>query len=291
MKPVVKLFPDDHPFPLSIVYKDTKLPQTELPDHVHDWHEIVYVYSGKGSFFINHSFYEMRRGDLFLIPGSTIHRAFPDKQDPVTSTALFFNSSILPTETYGETFSFQQLLHSSGAFGYKLALPPELAGEFSVMIDALKDEFERRRPGYRHMMAVRLQLALLSVSRLAPVEPGTADAGPQSSRPEWFEQALAHIDSDVAGASNLTELAGRFAVSPEHLSRLFKQLTGMNFKTYINTKKMIRAKELLVATDHKVAAIARECGFDSLPHFHRMFKRFTGSAPAVYRQSAAGQTL
>ncbi|MBW7457392.1 helix-turn-helix domain-containing protein [Paenibacillus sepulcri] len=50
---------------------------------------------------------------------------------------------------------------------------------------------------------------------------------------------------------------------------------------------MVHAKELLVATDLKVAAIALECGFDSLPHFHRMFKRLTGSAPAEYRQAAS----
>ncbi|MBW7458831.1 AraC family ligand binding domain-containing protein, partial [Paenibacillus sepulcri] len=168
MKPIVKPFPDDHPFPLSIVYKDTKPPQNELPDHIHEWHEIVYVYSGKGTIFINHTFYEMSQGDLFLIPGNTIHRAFPDKAEPVTSTALFFNSSILPTETYGETFSFHQLFRPSGGISYKLALPPSAAANFSAMIDELKLESERREHGYRHLIAARLQLALLGISRLMP---------------------------------------------------------------------------------------------------------------------------
>ncbi|MFC0329140.1 helix-turn-helix domain-containing protein [Paenibacillus sepulcri] len=287
MKPIVKPFPDDHPFPLSIVYKDTKPPQNELPDHIHEWHEIVYVYSGKGTIFINHTFYEMSQGDLFLIPGNTIHRAFPDKAEPVTSTALFFNSSILPTETYGETFSFHQLFRPSGGISYKLALPPSAAANFSAMIDELKLESERREHGYRHLIAARLQLALLGISRLMPALHQPSSNEQLAARPEWFADALAHIDRDVAGSSNLTELAALYSVSPEHFSRLFKQLIGMTFKTYINTKKMVHAKELLVATDLKVAAIALECGFDSLPHFHRMFKRLTGSAPAEYRQAAS----
>ncbi|QYR23265.1 AraC family transcriptional regulator [Paenibacillus sp. sptzw28] len=286
MKPIVKPFPGGSAFPFSIVYKDTKPPQNELPDHIHDWHEIVYVYSGKGTFFINHSFYEMARGDLFLIPGNTIHRAFPDKYEPVTSTAIFFNSSLLPAENYGDSYSFQQLFKRTGGISYKLTLPSANAADFSGMIDELKNETERQLHGYRHVIAARLQLALLSISRLLPLEQNSPSNVKAAASPAWFAEALAHIDRDVAGCSNLTELAGLYSVSPEHFSRLFKQLVGMTFKTYINTKRMIKAKELLVTTDYKVAAIAQECGFDSLPHFHRMFKRFAGAAPAVYRQSA-----
>src|SRR4051812_41647020 len=84
-------------FPFDLVYKYTKHPENELPDHFHDWFELVYVYQGSGRFFINRTFYEMKSQDLFLVPSNTIHRAIPSKVDPVKSSALFFSSQLINT--------------------------------------------------------------------------------------------------------------------------------------------------------------------------------------------------
>ena len=85
MRPFRKPFFGDPAFPFEMVHRATKYPQFELPDHLHDRCEIVYVHSGRGTFFIDDTLYEKAPGDLFLIPGDTIHRAFPDADDPIVS--------------------------------------------------------------------------------------------------------------------------------------------------------------------------------------------------------------
>ena len=97
---------NDSLFPFSFVYKSTKQPQHELPTHLHDFHEIVYIHKGKGSFFIGNTLYEMNKGDLFLIPNDTIHHAIPNKDDLVTSSVIFFSPAFIQTLSIEEDFSY-----------------------------------------------------------------------------------------------------------------------------------------------------------------------------------------
>jgi AraC-like DNA-binding protein len=47
---------------------------------------------------------------------------------------------------------------------------------------------------------------------------------------------------------------------------------------------MIKAKGLLLESDAKILVIADMCGFESLPHFHRTFKKYVGVTPAEFRR-------
>jgi cupin superfamily acireductone dioxygenase involved in methionine salvage len=57
MLPYRRSFDIQNAFPLLMTYRDTKSPQNELPNHLHVWVEIVYVYEGKGTFFIDNTFH------------------------------------------------------------------------------------------------------------------------------------------------------------------------------------------------------------------------------------------
>ncbi len=284
MNPLRKPVAEDALFPFELVYRDRKSPQRELPDHFHDRYELVYVYQGRGTFFIHRTFYEMKAGDLFLIPGNTIHRAMPDGDDPVLSTAAFFSPALVQPEPLGETYN--------GLYGFELArrrmhYKAELDGQHRALaeetLETMQRELNERKSGYRQ--AVRLQLLglLLALNRLALSEQPGAAGGKPADTP-WMKEVLLHIDRDCAepglGLAQLAELA---AVTPSHLSRVFKRLTGMNVTDYIHAKRVIRAKELLLGTDRSVEQIAVLCGFPSPPYFYRVFKAIVGVTPRTYR--------
>lgn len=273
-------------FPFSLVYKDTKSSQSELPDHVHDWYELVYVYRGKGTFFIDQTFYDMGEGDLFAIPGNTIHRAFPDKDDPVTSTAIFFSPLLVQPPALGDAFSFLQgFEHCRERKSYKF--PHAGAEDREVLaagIDLMHAELREERVGYRHSVLLLLQRLLLDHIRELSPDTGRHADSPQYG-PVWMTETLHYIEAHWNEDLGLAALARLVSVTPAHYSRVFKQRIGMNVSDYIATKRIVKAKELLRATDDNVSAIAERCGFDSLPHFHRMFKRMVGQTPAAYRRS------
>jgi YesN/AraC family two-component response regulator len=60
-------------------------------------------------------------------------------------------------------------------------------------------------------------------------------------------------------------------------------MTGMTLINYINSKRVIKAKELLLKTNKNVTAIAEEVGFKSAPYFYRTFKKYVGLTPSEYR--------
>ncbi|MGG1516680.1 AraC family transcriptional regulator [Paenibacillus oryzisoli] len=285
MQPFRKSFFSDPLFPFELVFRDQKQPLQELPEHLHDRYELVYVYEGQGTFLLNQMFYDMNEGDLFIIPGNTIHRAGPDENKPITSTAVFFMPQLLGvpliSETYSYLFAFEQ---AHKKMNYKLPIPPSHRAAIVNQLNQMQEELTRQESGYRHAVCLHLNMLLLQVNRILmnaiAIEPQAMPAGPA-----WVLDALHDLhEHHTAPGISLAYLADRACVSPAHLSRVFKQMTGMSVTDYINARRIATAKELLLATDESVDAISKRCGYESLPHFHRLFKRFTGATPGVYRR-------
>lgn len=287
MQPYRKQFRYDAEFPFDCLYRDTKSAQSELPDHIHDWYELAYVYSGRGTFFIDQTIYDARPGDIFLIPGNTVHRSFPVPDDPKTSTALYFGASLVHHAPLGDSFSYlHPFEQAKRRQTYRIALDEERQNLVIEALERIHAEYAGRRLGSRHAVCLHLQQLLLELSRWSPERSPAREAAAASSsaHPAWMSAALAYIDSHIAEPLGLSSLAARAAVTPAHFSRVFKKLTGMNVTDYVTAKRIIRAKELLLEPDLTVADIAERCGFDSLPHFHRKFKSLTGLTPAKYKR-------
>ena len=286
MNPYRKPFFGDPLFPFELVYHDKKNPDRELPDHLHDRYELVYVHQGSGTFFIDKAFYEKKPGDLFVIPGNTIHRSTPDANDPYVTTALFFSPTFAKTESTGDSYSPLRSFEASRKHkSYKLELPEKLRADFESLLLQMDLELRQREPGYREAVRLLFGQLMLRLNRYSSsilTEDSAADHG---VGPSWMREALRAIDEHPERDASLAEISRRSAVTPPHFSRVFKQLTGMNLTDYVNAKRIILAKEQLASTDDGVGVIAERCGFNSLPHFHRVFKSFTGMSPAAYKRS------
>jgi AraC-like DNA-binding protein len=284
MNPVRKQFPSTLRFPFDLVYKDTKQPQNELPDHMHDWYELVYVYSGKGTFFIDQTFYDMGAGDLFLIPGNTIHRAFPDYAAPVTSSAIFFGTGMVQHSELGDVYPLLRCFeYAKRKKSYKIETTGKERVKLSGLIDELSREHRSQAPGYRQAVLIHIQHLLLVLNRqIASDLPD--NTGDSSLEPSWMRDSLLYIDKHPNAELRLSELCRRASVTPSHFSRVFKKLTGMNVTDYVTAKRIVLAQELLMKTDDNIALIAASCGFDSESYFYKMFKTVTGLTPLAYKR-------
>ncbi|WP_371367350.1 Bifunctional transcriptional activator/DNA repair enzyme AdaA [Sporomusa rhizae] len=83
---------------------------------------------------------------------------------------------------------------------------------------------------------------------------------------------------------DFSAMACQMGVSSSHLSRLFKQHTGVTPRQYILRIRIDKACALLRQTNAGILEIAYHTGFQSLSNFHRYFKEQTGISPKKYRK-------
>ena len=86
-------------------------------------------------------------------------------------------------------------------------------------------------------------------------------------------QAADALDAhaDAAHTPSVAALAGRLGVSDRHLRRIFQSEHGVTPLQYLQTRRLLLAKQLLTDTRLPVAQIALASGFNSLRRFNAAF--------------------
>jgi len=95
-----------------------------------------------------------------------------------------------------------------------------------------------------------------------------------------FKQIIeAHLFSPV----NIEELAQKTNLSVSSFKREFKKLYDNSPASYLKTKRLERAAELLLISDERISNIAFECGFNNLANFTKSFHDKYNTSPTHYR--------
>ena len=88
----------------------------------------------------------------------------------------------------------------------------------------------------------------------------------------WINQ---HLKSTLS----IESLAQLVHVSPRHLTRLFKETTGVTIGQYVEELRVEKAKQLL-KQHHKVDFIAAECGLSDAKQLRRLLKKYLNKLPS-----------
>jgi AraC-like DNA-binding protein len=100
-----------------------------------------------------------------------------------------------------------------------------------------------------------------------------------------IRQALQIIRESLDTNLNVTELANALEISREHLTRVFKEQTGLTPYQYINRQKMSLACHMLKETRLSIKEIAKMLGYEESAHFTRAFSSFIHTSPSKFRES------
>lgn len=82
---------------------------------------------------------------------------------------------------------------------------------------------------------------------------------------------------------SLYSVADQFSITESYLSFFFKEQTGINFSTYLETIRIDEAKKLLIATNVTIQTIAYNIGYNSDKTFRRVFQKILNISPSKYR--------
>ena len=91
-------------------------------------------------------------------------------------------------------------------------------------------------------------------------------------------------EAEYRGAIGVQQIGDRLGYSPNYLSALFKQETGMNFTEYLTRLRLAQAKELMKVSSLRLYEIGSAVGYEDENYFSRVFLKYEGIRPSAYRE-------
>lgn len=88
-----------------------------------------------------------------------------------------------------------------------------------------------------------------------------------------------YIHEHYAEELTLAELSDKVFISRNHLSIIFKNITGETFNNYLTRVRIEKARELLMERNMLVYEVAERVGYKNIPYFSTLFKKITGMNP------------
>lgn len=123
-------------------------------------------------------------------------------------------------------------------------------------------------------------MALDYCSRVAQVRRQSIQSPPVQSCARYI---LEHLHEDL----RLEDLARHCGLCGRSLSLKFKSELGMGIPEYIHREKMQEAKYLLGHTDYTLTQITAFLNYPNQSYFTQIFKKYEGSTPKRYRETAS----
>lgn len=91
------------------------------------------------------------------------------------------------------------------------------------------------------------------------------------------------VEDRLGEPLTVDDLAAAATLSPFHFARAFKASTGLAPHEYVTSRRMERAKTLLLGGRLSVPEVAYAVGLTNVSHFRRTFRRHTGFLPSDLR--------
>lgn len=154
-----------------------------------------------------------------------------------------------------------------------------------ALFEALRGEFERSAPGRAD--ALQAHLLLLATWFLRQAPGAAAEGARQALRDTLVQRYRSLLELHLRRQRRLDFYAGQLGVTPDHLSRACRAVTGLSALDLQHERLLLEARRLLAYTQATVAEAAHELGFDDPAYFSRFFARRAGLAPQAYRAALA----
>jgi len=130
-----------------------------------------------------------------------------------------------------------------------------------------------------------LELLVLVAARLTHSDERELHTSPGQTQAA-LGRAMTHIESHLAERLSVEAIARMANLSTRSLMRLFRKQVGTTVVDFIQTRRVARARQLLRQEGRTCAEIAFECGFGSVQHFNRIFRRHEQASPTEWRAIA-----
>jgi AraC family transcriptional regulator, transcriptional activator of pobA len=218
----------------------------------------------------------------------TIHFNFPsqlfslyDKSPDMRSYYILFTpqfvEDFLPLEALHGRFEF---LDYSGVPFFQL--DEDEAAQIIGFFQAINQEILRGHPTLKPVIQSYLHLIFLTAQRsyLRQQLGAAMQVTRVNSLVTRFKKLVGQHFREVRSVG---EYASLLAVTPNHLSKAIKELSGKTPGEWIDEMVLMEAKALLRHSELSISEVAYQLNFSDPSHFNKFFKKLAATTPSQYR--------
>lgn len=239
--------------------------------HYHDYAEIAWIERGSGKHYVNGQQIALSAGDIIMIRPMDSHAYYPSSEG-ISLTNVAFSLETL--EWYRSRY-FQE---SRTLFWSDSVLPVQLKLPLNTIhrISARAEECMKHERSYMWLDS----FLLFIFQQLTNYE----TAKRPHEMPRWLKNAIDEFNKPGyfrTGASGFATLCNK---NIDYINRVVRKYTQQTLSELINDQRMEYARSQLIMTDMPIKEISRNCGFSSLAHFYKTFRKRYGHTPKEYRR-------
>lgn len=249
--------------------------------HLHKQVELIIVLEGSLTVTADSKPHKLSKGQGIIVFPNRLHSLYTDATTGSHVLLCIFEPDFCPH--YRKYF--QSYIPDRNNFELNDLSPhSRLAAE---QLLALTETFDRKAaiPPYTSSLAEGY-LSLLLADLFTPSSANPFHLQHQNGGDdlELEQRVLIYLDEHFTEELSLEHLSKEFGISRFRLSRLFSEKLQTGFPSYVTSKRLEYARELLSTTDESVTNIALDAGFGSSRSFFREFKNAYRLTPNEYRK-------
>lgn len=266
-------------FAMETRYLDIK--KIDMPTyHYHNFYEILYYYEGERGYTINNISSVLNKNTIAFCSPYKLHKTYRINQKNSKRVLINFSYDFIKelNDKYNhillECFSAPKSIIT---FDNNTA--DTVRGLFQNMLFEYSQPMDDFSYPYIQTFLVQLLLIASRIKNNSDTNISNISASPYYS---VIMNIAEYLKNNYTHQISLDFLSKEFCISKNIISREFKQIMGISFVDHINTLRINNAQKLIINSDQSITSIAYECGFETLVHFERVFKKQMQISPREY---------
>jgi len=247
--------------------------------HNHDFYEMNVVLGGRGIHQIEGATFDVKKGDVFVIPPMTTHAYYNTEHLEVYHILLkkdFIRDNHAEAERipgYLQLMEIEPFLRQNGSSAMFLHLNPMQLAEVRRDFKYIEGSGEFASDGF---LALKKHIAWKIIYLLSHLLLEQTVRGEKTSEAKYSQQildTLEYLHHHFSEKITVEHLAERVYLSRSTFLRNFQSVCGCSPMQYLNRCRTKKAMELLELSKMSKTEIAHFCGFYDLSHMKRSIKK------------------
>lgn len=245
--------------------------------HAHEWMEILYCISAKGSYMVEGVQYPLEPHDIFIIRPGEMHKLNIDADTPYERIAIHFSPEALksldPDGTLLSAFNNRSLGQHNR---YPLAEDPD-----GLLRGPLTNFQFKDLPNIRLNLFARLVMFLTHLDGQFQIMRRNLPASGSQN------QLVAYVNKHLFEDISVQSVANDMHLSRSQVSRIFHHATGTSMWKYVSVKRLLAARAMIQRGEPANMACT-SCGFSEYSSFYRAYCSYFGHSP---REDSKKETI